>query len=109
MFLGLRTCQYFIPPEKLGEATAWYTRVTGNFPYFEEPYYVGFTIGGFELGLLPDGGSPGPGGTIAYWGTEDIDAEVKRLLDLGAKIDTKPQDVGGDIKIAVVLDPFGNQ
>ena len=109
MFLGLRTCQYNIPPDKMDEAKAWYTSVTGAPPYFDEPFYVGFSVGGFELGLLPDGGPPGPGGTVAYWGTTDIRAEVDRLMALGARIHTAPQDVGGDILVAVVLDPFGNQ
>ena len=109
MFLGLRTVQYNIPPDKMAEAKAWYTGAAGVPPYFDEPFYVGFAVGGFELGLLPDGGSPGPGGTIAYWGTDDIDAEVKRLIALGATLDTAPTDVGGDIKVAVVIDPFGNQ
>jgi predicted enzyme related to lactoylglutathione lyase len=109
MFLGLRTCQYFVPKDKLGEATAWYTRLTGTFPNFEDSSYVGFTVGGFELGLLAEGGSPGPGGTIAYWGADDVRAEVDRLVGLGATIDTRPRDVGDGILIAVVVDPFGNQ
>jgi predicted enzyme related to lactoylglutathione lyase len=109
MILGLRTVQYNIPPDKMVEAKAWYTGAAGVPPYFDEPFYVGFAVGGFELGLLPDGGAPGPGGTIAYWGTSDIDEEVKRLLALGATLDTAPTDVGGDIKVAVVIDPFGNQ
>ncbi|MDP3909203.1 MAG: hypothetical protein Q8Q14_02335 [Gemmatimonadales bacterium] len=33
-------------------------------PYFDEPFYVGFNVGGYELGLNPDiqGVPPGKGG-----------------------------------------------
>jgi len=108
MILGLRTCVYFVPPDKLKEATEWYARMAGVRPYFEEPFYVGFNVGGFELGLLPDGGSPGPGGTLTYWGTADIVGEVARLEGIGAKVVRPIEDVGGDIKVATVADPYGN-
>jgi predicted enzyme related to lactoylglutathione lyase len=82
--------------------------MAGARPYFEEPFYVGFNVGGFELGLLPDGGEPGPGGSVTYWGTADIVAEVARLEGIGAKVVRPVEDVGGDIKVATLADPFGN-
>jgi len=109
MFLGLRTCIYHIPPDQLAQAKAWYSRVAGVAPYFDEPFYVGFTVGGFELGLVPDGGPPGPGGTVAYWGATDIAAEVTRLVGLGATEIEPVKDVGGGVFVAVVADPFGNR
>jgi hypothetical protein len=107
MILGLRTCGYNVPSDRLAEATEWYTRFAGILPYFQEPFYVGFNVGGFELGLLPDD-KPGPGGSVAYWGTADIVAEVARLEGIGARVVSPVQDVGGDIKVATVADPFGN-
>ena len=107
MILGLRTAAYNVPPDQLARATEWYTKFAGVAPYFAEPFYVGFNVGGFELGLLPDGGS-GPGGTLALWGTADIVAEVARLQGIGAKVVKPIEDVGGDIKVATVADPFGN-
>ena len=53
MFKGLRTIIY--PSPDLAKATAWYTGVVGHAPYFNQPFYVGFNVGGFELGLLPPG------------------------------------------------------
>src|SRR5829696_9740903 len=43
-------------------------------------------VGGLELGLLPDeGGSPRSStGVIAYWGVDDAEAALARLLELGA-------------------------
>lgn len=108
MILGLRTCVYHVPPGQLDRAKAWYVRLTGCAPYFDEPFYVGFSVGGFELGLRPGDGRPGPGGAVAYWGTADIAAEVARVRELGAAEVESVQDVGGGIKVAVLADPFGN-
>ena len=52
MFLGLRTVIYHAPD--LAAAKAWYSAAFGVAPYFDQPFYVGFEIGGFELGLDPD-------------------------------------------------------
>ena len=108
MILGLRTFIAQIRPEQLDEAKAWYTQFAGTPPYFDQPFYVGFNVGGFELGLHPEG-EPGPGGTVAYWGTADVAAEVARAVALGATVAQPIQDVGGDIKAATIADPFGNQ
>jgi predicted enzyme related to lactoylglutathione lyase len=109
MFLGLRTHAVHVPPEKLDEAKAWYTLVAGKPPYFDQPFYVGFEIGGFELGLMPTPGRTGPGGIDIYWGTADIDAEVARLIGIGAALADPIEDVGSEIRVAVVTDPFGNR
>jgi predicted enzyme related to lactoylglutathione lyase len=105
MIHGLRTVIYHVTD--LERAKAWYSQVVGHAPYFDEPFYVGYSVGGFELGLLPDG-TPGPGGTVAYWGVGDVAEAVRRLESLGAKVKEPPQDVGGGIKVATVADPFGN-
>src|SRR5256886_3805100 len=52
MVLGLRTAIY--PAPDLAAAKRWYTDMLGVAPYFDEPFYVGFSVGGFELGLLPN-------------------------------------------------------
>lgn len=107
-FLGLRTAIY--PVDDLEKAKAWYTQVLGTPPYFDEPFYVGFNVGGFELGLNPDLSrtKPGAGGTVTYWGVPDADAAFARLLSLGAREHEALQDVGEGIRVATVLDPFGN-
>jgi predicted enzyme related to lactoylglutathione lyase len=105
MINGLRTIKY--PVGDLGKAKAWYTDVFGVAPYFDQPFYVGFAVGGFELGLVPDG-EPGTAGCCAYWGVDDIEAEVERIAGLGASIHAAIQDVGEGIKVAELADPFGN-
>jgi predicted enzyme related to lactoylglutathione lyase len=107
-FQGLRTAIYAAPD--LDKAKAWYSTVLGIAPYFDQPFYVGFNVGGYELGLDPDPSvSPGgPGGVTVYWGVSDASAAVDRLLSLGATSRTAVQEVGESIKVATVSDPFGN-
>jgi predicted enzyme related to lactoylglutathione lyase len=106
--LGLRTNIYKVTD--LAKAKAWYAKLFGIEPYFDEPFYVGFNVGGFELGLDPDtaGQKPGPGGSVAYWGVASMDAAVKSLKDGGVKFHSEPQEVGEGIKVASIEDPFGN-
>ena len=51
LLLGLRTVIYHAPD--LGASKAWFAGVLGVEPYFDEPFYVGFDVGGYELGLVP--------------------------------------------------------
>ena len=106
MLLGLRTVNYSAPD--LAAAKRWYTGVLGVAPYFDEPFYVGFSLGGFELGLLPDA-TPGTSGPQPLWGVDNIAAAHSRLIELGV-LPLKPiTDVGGGIKVTAAVDPFGNR
>jgi predicted enzyme related to lactoylglutathione lyase len=105
MIKGLRTVAY--PVADLAAAKAWYAKVFDTAPYFDQPFYVGFNIGGFELGLIPDG-APGTTGSMVYWGVDDIEAEVARISALGATVHGAIQDVGENIKTVELADPFGN-
>jgi predicted enzyme related to lactoylglutathione lyase len=107
-FLGLRTAIYHV--DDLEKAKAWYSQVLATQPYFDQPFYVGFNVGGFELGLNPDlsATKPGTGGVVTYWGVVDAGAALARLLDFGAREHEALQDVGEGIRVATVLDPFGN-
>ncbi len=106
MILGLRTALY--PTPDLDRAKAWYATVLGIEPYFDQPFYVGFAVGGFELGLVPDA-VPGIDGASPLWGVADAQAALKRLLELGATPLEPVTDVGGGIRVAAVTDPFGNR
>jgi predicted enzyme related to lactoylglutathione lyase len=108
LFLGLRTAIY--PVTDLEKAKAWYGAVLGVAPYFDQPFYVGFNVGGFELGLDPDTSSvpPGATGATTYWGVEDADQAWARLLELGATPVSPVREVGEGIRVATVKDPFGN-
>jgi len=106
MLLGLRTAIY--PVGDLAAAKAWYSKVTGRAPYFDQPFYVGFNVGGFELGLVPDG-TPGTVGPQALWGVANAADSLARLVGFGAEVLDAVQDVGDGIRVAAVRDPFGNR
>ena len=111
MFQGLRTVIY--PVDDLARAKSWYGEILDQQPHFDEPFYVGFSVGGYELGLDPNetggaSGASGEGVAVAYWGVDDIDATYQRLLDLGAQERAPITDVGDGIRLAAVNDPFGN-
>jgi predicted enzyme related to lactoylglutathione lyase len=107
--LGLRTVIYKVPD--LAKAKAWYHSLFGITPYFDEPFYVGFNVGGFELGLDPDTTrqAPGAGGDTAYWGVTDLKATLTQLAAKNVKVAAALQDVGGGILVATIEDPFGNR
>lgn len=103
--LGLRTVIYAAPD--LARAKAWYATVLGIEPYFDQPFYVGFSVGGYELGLDPNA-QVAEGSTITYWGVANIAASVQHFLDNGARNVAPIQDVGDGIYVASLKDPFGN-
>jgi predicted enzyme related to lactoylglutathione lyase len=105
---GLRTAIYAVAD--LAKAKAWYAEVLERAPYFDEEFYVGFNVGGFELGLVPEPDAPAErdAAGVAFWGVGDATAAYARLVGLGA-LDHEPvQDVGGGVLIGAVRDPFGN-
>jgi len=106
--LGLRTTIYKVGD--LDAAKDWYARAFQVEPYFDEPFYVGFNVAGYELGLMEDDGPTAEktANVLSYWGVEDIEGEVKRFIELGAAPDAEPTNVGGEIMVASVKDPWDN-
>jgi predicted enzyme related to lactoylglutathione lyase len=107
MFLGLRTVIYKV--RDMNEARSWYERVLGISPYFDEPFYIGFSPGGYELGLVPDMDDIADGkDSLAYWGVQDVDVSLAMLKAQGAEVLAEIREVGGGIKTASVVSPMGN-
>jgi len=106
--LGLRTVIYKV--SDIDAAKKWYAGVFAAQPYFDEPFYVGFTIEGYELGLQPDTtpATAKPESVVTYWGANDIQAQYDRFISLGATANEAPENVGGAIITATVKDPWGN-
>ena len=105
--LGLRTTIYMV--SNLEAAKTWYSKVFETEPYFDTPYYIGYNIAGYELGLHPEETETKKGDNIlTYWGVSDVDAEYNRMVALGAIEHQKPNNVGGEIVVASVKDVWGN-
>src|SRR5438034_11670581 len=100
---GVKTIGY--PVQDLERAKALFSELAGAPPTSDSPYYVGFTIGGQEIGLDPHSHRHG---ATPYWHVEDIHAKLKVLQDSGAETVQDVKDVGGGRLIAAVKDPDGN-
>ena len=107
-FLGLRTTINSVPD--ITAATEWYAKSFAIEPYFNEPFYVGFNIAGYELGLIPDGDNTQnkTANTVTYWGVKDVETTYQAFIKHGATPHEAPHNVGGEIVVAAVLDPWGN-
>ena len=100
---GLRTVIY--PSTDLEADKAWWSSLLGQQPYFDQPFYVGFEVGGYELGLLPD--AKVSDGSVVYWGVDDVAAAVHTAISAGATEHTPVADVGEGIVTATVTTPAG--
>jgi len=74
-------------------------------PYFDEPFYVGFNVAGYELALDPTGDPAA--GPLTYWGVADADTVLAQLLAAGATPRGEVNNVGDGIRVATVLEPGG--
>lgn len=102
--LGLRTTIY--PAPDLAAAKIWFTKLLGEEPYFDQPFYVGYNVAGYELGLDPNA-DPALGAQ-AYWGVPDARIAVDELVAQGATIISDVFHTGDGIKVAKLRDPLGN-
>jgi lactoylglutathione lyase len=107
-FLGLRTTIYRV--SDINAAKNWYTKVFETEPYFDEPFYVGFNIAGYELGLQPEQEpiTTKAESVLTYWGVANVESNYSRMISLGAFTHEAPANVGGEIIVAGVKDPWGN-
>ena len=100
---GLRTVIY--PAPDLDAAKSWWTTFLGVEPYFDQPFYVGFNIGGYELALLPD--ADPADGALTYWGVGDVPGAVAAAIAQGATEHEAASEVGDGIVTATVRVPSG--
>ena len=103
--LGLRS-QIF-PVKDLATSKGWWQKALGVDPYFDEPFYVGFNLGGFELGLDPN--TPLEKGPTTYWGVEDITSVIDHLISEKAILLSGITDVGDGIRVAELQSPEGQR
>lgn len=107
MLKGLRSAIY--PVADLAAARQWYEVLIGRPPYFINDAYIGFEVGGFELGLLLSADGASTKGVETLWGVDDAETALQQLQTLGGTVISPIMDVGGGIKTASIADPFGNQ
>jgi predicted enzyme related to lactoylglutathione lyase len=98
---GLRTLIH--PVADLDAAKAWWTGLLGFGPYFDEPFYVGFEVAGYELGLLPS--ETPEDGAMTYWGVDDVQAALDAAVAAGATVHGEATEVGEGIITGEVQTP----
>ena len=71
---------------------------------------MGFNIGGYELGLQSEESptTEKAESVMALWRVDHIQNTYNHLLSLGANEHEKPTNVGGELMVAPVKDPWGN-
>jgi predicted enzyme related to lactoylglutathione lyase len=92
----------------LDAARTLYGAVLGTDPYVDSPYYVGYRLGGVEVGLDPNAAQQGATSPITYWTTDDIHGRLEALVAAGATVRRPPSDVGGGKLVALLADADGN-
>ena len=100
---GVKTVIY--PVKDIAKAKALFTVLLGKEPYADAPYYVGYKVGGQDIGLDPNGHKHG---MTPYYQVDDIKQSLQALLDAGATSVQDVTDVGAGKLIAVVKDADGN-
>lgn len=104
---GLRT--HAIATDDVPATRDWYATLLGFDPYFDQRFYVGFDVAGYELGVFPSSAMEDDGhATTTYWATDDVRAAMARAVEMGATVIETAKDVGDDIVVGAVRDPFGN-
>ncbi len=90
--------QLIVYPAKNVEATKkFFNTYLGTEPYVDGEWYVGYKVGDIEVGLDPNGTA-----VISYINTDDIEASLKTLQGVGAKVVKDATDVGGGLQVAQV-------
>jgi predicted enzyme related to lactoylglutathione lyase len=103
---GVKTIIY--PVSDLAGAKKLFSALLGAEPLVDQPYYVGWKVGGEDIGLDPNGHKAGLTGPLAYYHVDDIKASLHSLVETGAQILQDVRDVGGGKLTASVKDADGN-
>jgi predicted enzyme related to lactoylglutathione lyase len=96
------------PVKDLDQAKALFATLFGADPHVDSPYYVGFSVNGTEIGLVPSGHDQGMTGPVPFYDVEDITAALGALQAAGAQVVQEPTDVGAGLLVAKVSDADGN-
>ena len=107
MLLKLRTAVYHV--SNLAEAKSWYAQLLEIEPYFDAPFYVGFNVNGFEIGLDPDCTNIQIGNnSYALWSVTNMEETVAKITSIGGIVHKPIETVGENMRVATYTDPWGN-
>ena len=103
-----------IPSADDAEAKAFYGSLLGweamEFPMGPDFTYVMFNLGeSMGAALSQVGDDIKPGDVILYFDTDDLDADMARVSELGGQVLMARQDIPGFGSLGLFLDPTGNR
>jgi predicted enzyme related to lactoylglutathione lyase len=96
------------PTSDLAKAKELLSRALSVDPAFDTPDYVGFQLGGLDIGLDPNGKSRGMTGATPFFEVDDIRETIAALKSSGATLAEDVRPVGGGRLVAILSDPEGN-
>src|SRR5262249_55137444 len=106
MTSGINTIIY--PVTNLAAAKQLFETLLGTTPYADEEYYVGFKVGGQDVGLDPNGEAKELTGPTPFLHVDDIESRFEAVLAAGAEQVQPISRVGGSRRIATAKDKDGN-
>ena len=95
------------PVKDLDKAKTTFSALFGAEPHVDSPYYVGYSVDGHEIGLVPNGHDQGMTGPEPFYDVEDIAVMLETLQAAGATVVQEPRDVGAGMLVAKVRDSEG--
>jgi len=96
------------PVRDVDKAKALFTTLLGIEPHADAPYYVGYSVNGTEIGLVPNGHDQGLNGPTPVFDVDDIVSMFAALQAAGAQAEQEPTDVGYGTLVARLRDGDGN-
>ncbi len=90
------------PVTDLDAAKKAFGALLGVEPHTDTPYYVGYTVGGLEIALNPNGARMGMTGATPFWAAEDLEAATEQLAAAGGTVTMPPSEVGGGTRLSVL-------
>jgi len=74
-----------------------------------EPYTLFSLSEKLAVALAPLGDMVKPGDILLYFGTEDLDADMARVVELGGTVILPREDIPGFGALGIFIDPTGNR
>ena len=93
------------PAKELVSTKQIFSKFLGVEPYVDGPYYVGYRVGGMEIGLDPNAQNAG---AVTYIDAADIKSSLQDIIALGATMQQDVKDVANGLLVASVKDKDGN-
>lgn len=102
-----------IPSSSDAEAKAFYGSLLGweatEIPMGDDFTYVMFDLGETGAALSAVGEDVKPGDVILYFESDDLEADMARVSELGGQVVLPRQEIPGFGALGIFMDPTGNR